>query len=144
MRRLVIDASIAVKWVIEEAGTSEALLLRRRTRLVAPDLLTAECANILWKKVRRDEITADEALVAGRLLVRSGIDLRPMSSLLEATTQLALRLDHAAYDCLYLVLAEREKCPFVTADDRLLRKLAGSVGRWSGVAMSLQEATSER
>jgi predicted nucleic acid-binding protein len=51
---LVIDASIAIKWVIEEEGTKEALALRNQA-LVAPDLLIAECANVLWKKVRRRE-----------------------------------------------------------------------------------------
>jgi predicted nucleic acid-binding protein len=50
MKELVIDASVAVKWVVEEPGTQEALLLRQH-RLLAPDLLVAECANILWKKV---------------------------------------------------------------------------------------------
>jgi predicted nucleic acid-binding protein len=47
---LVIDASIAVKWVVEEDGTSEALALRQKAKLIAPELLVAECANILWKK----------------------------------------------------------------------------------------------
>ena len=42
MNTLVIDASIAVKWVVEEEGTEEALILRRRAKLVAPELLTAE------------------------------------------------------------------------------------------------------
>lgn len=46
MIAFVIDASIAVKWVVEEAGTSEALRLLA-ARLYAPDLLVAECANIL-------------------------------------------------------------------------------------------------
>lgn len=46
MRALVIDASIAIKWVIEEEGTNEALALRNQA-LAAPDLLIAECANIL-------------------------------------------------------------------------------------------------
>jgi predicted nucleic acid-binding protein len=44
---LVIDASIAVKWVVEEPGTAAALSLRRQAKLIAPDLLCAECANIL-------------------------------------------------------------------------------------------------
>jgi len=48
---LCIDASIAIKWVIEETGTQEALALRECARLIAPDLLIPECANILWKKV---------------------------------------------------------------------------------------------
>ena len=47
MNTIVIDASIAMKWVVEEDGTSEALMLRRRARLIAPELLLAECANIL-------------------------------------------------------------------------------------------------
>jgi len=53
---LVIDASVAVKWVVEENGTPEVLALRQRARLIAPELLVAECANIFWKKVRRNEL----------------------------------------------------------------------------------------
>jgi predicted nucleic acid-binding protein len=45
----VIDASVAIKWVIDEPGTRQALDLLRHT-LFAPDLLMAECANILRKK----------------------------------------------------------------------------------------------
>ncbi len=43
----VIDASIAVKWVVEGKGTAEALVLRQKAKLIAPELLAAECANIL-------------------------------------------------------------------------------------------------
>ena len=68
MNTLVIDASIAIKWVIEEEGTSQALTLRRTARLLAPELLVAECANILWKKARRNELSREEALLAARLL----------------------------------------------------------------------------
>ena len=63
MSPLVIDASIAIKWVIEEEGTAEALLLRNKARLRAPDLLAAECANILWKKAQRKELSAEEAVI---------------------------------------------------------------------------------
>jgi predicted nucleic acid-binding protein len=48
MTDLVVDASVAIKWVIEESGTPQALSLRRH-RLFAPDLLMTECANVLWK-----------------------------------------------------------------------------------------------
>jgi len=50
---LVLDASIAIKWLVQEEGTAEALALRGTAKFIAPDLLTAKCANILWKKVRR-------------------------------------------------------------------------------------------
>jgi predicted nucleic acid-binding protein len=56
--------------VIDEPGTREALSLRRH-RLFAPDLLVAECANVLWKKARRTELNTDEARLAAGLLQRA-------------------------------------------------------------------------
>jgi predicted nucleic acid-binding protein len=123
---LVIDASIAVKWVVDEEGTSDALALRHKARLIAPDLLVAEYANILWKKVQRAELSSEEAHVGARLLQGAEIELIPMLPLLDVTTSLAIALDHPAYDCAYLALAVERDCQFVTADERLLRKLAQS------------------
>jgi hypothetical protein len=48
---------------------------------------------------------------------------RGMSHLLEATTRIAVELDHPACDCLYLALAVERDCRFVTADERFVRKL---------------------
>lgn len=124
MRTFVIDASIAVKWVVEEKGTSEALKLRRRTRLIAPELLAAECANVLWKKVRANELSDDEAYLAARLLQTADIELLPTRSLLESATRIAVELEHPAYDCLYLALAIKHDCRFVTADEHFIRKLS--------------------
>jgi predicted nucleic acid-binding protein len=115
---LVVDASVVVKWVVDEPGTPQALALRRH-RLYAPDLLAAECANVLLKKVRRNELTESEALFAARLLQRAAVELMPMRALLEPATRLALALDHPAYDCAYLALAESMSCDLVTADRRL-------------------------
>lgn len=123
MSPLVVDASIAIKWVVEEVGTPEALLLRSHARLFAPDLLVPECANILWKKVRRKELSRDEALLAARLLQGAEIELVPTRPLLEAATRIALDLDHSAYDCLYLALAVAEGAVFVTADDGFVHKI---------------------
>jgi predicted nucleic acid-binding protein len=120
----VVDASIAVKWVIEEKGTAAALSLRKQAKLIAPELLVAECANILWKKVRRDELSKDEALLAARLLQGADLELFSTRGLLDAAALIAIDLDHPAYDCLYVALAAERDCRFVTADDRLLRKLA--------------------
>ena len=124
MTRLVIDASIALKWVVQEDGTKQALFLRQRAKLIAPDLLVPECANILWKKVQRKELTRDEALLAARLLQGAEIELLPTRSLLEQAARIAIDLDHPAYDCLYLALAMENGCRFVTADERFIRKLS--------------------
>ena len=126
MKRLVVDASVAIKWVVEEPGTAEALALRRY-RLSAPDLLIPECANILWKKARRQEMSADEASLAARLLEHADVELIPMRRLLEPATRLAIQLDHPAYDCLYLALAHSTGCSFVTADAKFCAKVKGRV-----------------
>lgn len=123
MTTFVIDASIAVQWVVEESGTPDALALRKQGRLIAPELLVAECANILWMKVLKEELTKDEALMAARLLERADIELVPTRSLLATATRIAIDINHPAYDCLYLALAEANDCQFVTADERFLRKI---------------------
>lgn len=125
MTATVIDASVVVKWLVREEGTKQALTLRRHA-LSAPDLLVAECANILWKKVQRGELTGAESSIAARLLARAEIELVPMRPLLERAAALAIRLGHSAYDCMYLALADATGRCFVTADQRLVRKLAAA------------------
>lgn len=124
MEALVVDASIAIKWVAEEEGTEIAVDLRWRFRFAAPELIIPECANILWKKVQRGELTRDEAGLGARLLERLGIDILPMAGLLEPATSLAIELSHPAYDCAYQMAARRSGSRFVTADTRLLRTIA--------------------
>jgi predicted nucleic acid-binding protein len=137
----VIDASVAVKWVVDEDSTPEALALRQRAKLIAPELLVAECANILWKKVQRDELLKQEALLAARLLQGAEIELLPMRSLFETATRMSIEINHPAYDCVYLALANNSKCQFVTADERFLRKLRqGRRRTFRGRAISLIEA----
>lgn len=140
MTAYVIDASVAIKWVVEEPGTPEALALRGGRRLVAPDLLIAECANILWKKSVRSEMSRHEALVAAKLLKSAEIELVPMRALLETATEIAIDLEHPAYDALYVALALERKCPFVTADQGLVNKLKASrIPRYQRCAVSLAD-----
>jgi len=137
---LVIDASVAVKWVVQEPGTPEALMLRKAT-LAAPDLLVPECANILWKKYRLGQLTASEARAAAQLLERADIELAPMRAHLHAATALAIELDHPAYDCLYIALALEKGCAFATADQRLLRKAQQSARKdVAPMILDLQQA----
>jgi predicted nucleic acid-binding protein len=126
MTRLVIDASIAIKWVVEEEGTQAALALRKEAELIAPDLLIAECANILWKKVQRDELSESEALIAARLLQSANLEIFATRSLLEMATRLAIELGHPAYDCIYLALAMQDDCRFATADRAFVRKISSA------------------
>lgn len=120
----VIDASVAMKWVIPEVLSDKADRLRAGDdEILAPDLLLVEVANALWKKAMSREISPPEADRAFELVSESGIDLRPTVPLLTRAMEIARRLDHPVYDCVYLALADREQASFVTADRRLLRRV---------------------
>jgi predicted nucleic acid-binding protein len=57
----VVDASVVVKWFVPEIHSNAARrLLVLPHEYVAPDLLFAETTNTVWKKIRREELTAEE------------------------------------------------------------------------------------
>jgi len=122
----VVDASVAIKWVYAEELSANALRVRNRYRLIAPELFLAECANILWKKVRHGELADNEAIVSAAAIARAGIEVVSMTALTADAMRLALELDHPAYDCFYVALCRLQGIPLVTADDRLIRKFRQS------------------
>jgi predicted nucleic acid-binding protein len=119
----VVDASVAVKWVVEEPDSGLARTLSG-TALEAPDLLFTECANILWKKVRAGDLSGPEADSRLRLLRNAPVRIVPGGEFLPDALRLAVLLNHPVYDCLYLALARRRRLPLVTADQRLASALA--------------------
>jgi predicted nucleic acid-binding protein len=117
--RLVVDASVVVKWFLPEVLAEAALRVAgAENEHLAPELLAAEFASALWKKQRRGEI---EAPAAARMLAdfnRLTVDLVPLMPLMPTAFAIATAAGHSVYDCWYLALAEREDCPVVTADRR--------------------------
>ena len=131
--KLVVDASVAVKWYVPEGDSAKAsALLGRGERLLAPDLLTAEMGNILWKKVRRGELTTDEAeAIVDAFLSTSPLTLYPSHRLLRGAFDIATAFQRSVYDALYLALAVAEHCRLLTADERLANALqATTLGRF--------------
>jgi len=121
----VVDASVIIKWLVPEDGSTQALLLARRGyQLVSPDLYRAEIANALWRKQRNGELTTAEARLAVELAARAPIDVVDSAGMLVAAVDLAATLDRTVYDALYIALALREGCQFVTADARLHHAVA--------------------
>lgn len=142
--KAVVDASIALKWLLSEEGSAEALALRPHYRLIAPDLLVAECANALWKHVQRGQLLPEEAVLAAKLLAADDLDLVPTKGLLAAAVRLSVELRHPAYDCIYLALAMVERCPFITADAAFKRKSEQTVSDLGAAkVMTLNEAAEE-
>jgi predicted nucleic acid-binding protein len=123
---IVIDASIAVKWIVDEPDSSSALLVRDfNVPLIAPDLMLAEFANVMRRKLRGGEVTADQ-LDAGVSLIKTLIDdFVPTSALIETALVLARQLDHSPYDCIYLACALKRGV-LLTADSTFLRKCSQS------------------
>lgn len=121
MTTVVVDASVAVKWVLAETGSVEARALGQTgADLIAPELVLIEVGNVLWKSVRLKRITAVDAERAFDALPSAFTRIEPLTPLLRRGLALAIALDHPVYDCLYLALAEREAAPIVTTDARLL------------------------
>src|SRR4051812_10453719 len=126
--RYVLDASVAVKWVLPEPDTPKAVSIRTKFRsgsyaLIAPDTFIVEVAHALAKAERRGVIRPP---VGGHRLLnimRNRPDLHSHLALLPRAFAIASAARIGVYDCIYIALAEREGCEFLTADDRLVRSL---------------------
>jgi predicted nucleic acid-binding protein len=117
---MVVDASVAVKWVLPELGSGLAVALRGLDGLIAPSLVIAEIGNALWKAVLRGDVDKPDASAALQIAVAHFERIVPTDQLAARALELAVDLRHPIYDCLYLALAEREQVPIVSADARLL------------------------
>jgi predicted nucleic acid-binding protein len=121
---LVVDASVAIKWIVDEPGSDQALALRDRD-LAAPALLRVEAANVLRTLAARGVVEAGEARDLFRFLRTAPVLIVEHDDALEdRALDLALDLNHSVYDCLYLALAERMGRLLVTADRRFLGVVA--------------------
>ena len=123
----VVDASVAIKWFVEEDLSEEAAaILGYGEALFAPELLLAEIGNVLWKKVIRGELAPHRAHeIAGK--TEAGIPALYSMRLLNARAlHIALTLGHPVYDCFYIACAEMTDSVVVTADQRLCAAVQGT------------------
>lgn len=123
---LVIDASIAVKWLLPEVNSQEALeLLETGETLLAPELIYAEVANAIWKRVKLRELSPKEAGTLVKLLQNISFDVISTVNLLAPTLQIAASINHnSVYDCLYLIIAEMNDSTLITADEEFYKKIS--------------------
>jgi predicted nucleic acid-binding protein len=126
---VVVDASVAAKWVLDEQGSDRANTLRSESDLIAPTLIVAELGNALWKATVLLGFSQTDALSAIRMVLVPFNRIIPLEQLRQRALELAIELKHPIYDCFYLALAERERAPLITTDKRLLglrRKMKGA------------------
>lgn len=124
---IVVDASVAVKWGVNEELRGQARdLIRRRDELTAPDLIHAEVANICWRKIRQGEMASNHAMLLLASIRQVIPTTEPVASLADRALGIAIELAQPAYDAVYLALAEARGGVLITADKRLVDRAARS------------------
>ena len=94
--------------------------------MIAPDLIWAEIATIIWKHLRRGELVAAAIGPIWQDLNDVPLLIFPMQALRDDALDIAQALDHVPYDCFYLALAEHKNAVLITADRRLHAKVERS------------------
>jgi predicted nucleic acid-binding protein len=127
MTGFVVDASVAIKWLVDEPLSAQAAkLLDDDLPLAAPELIYAEAANALWAIARRGQISAADVREALDMLADAPLAVpSSMRQLMAAAARLAHDLHHPVYDCLYLALSLQEQRPVITADRRFYSVVQG-------------------
>jgi predicted nucleic acid-binding protein len=134
---VVVDASVALKWVLDEPGSDAAAALLNED-LVAPALWLVEAANALWRRARRGEISRDEAMERLSELYNAPVTTTSIEDDLVAAGELANALGHPVYNCVYLALARRENTWVITAD-RLFHAVVDQSADFRGLVRLLGE-----
>jgi len=129
--RYVPDASVAAKLFLPEPHSPKAraffslLETDPEARFFAPEFLDTEVANVLWKHVRRGEMTEALALVNLRSLRKLDIERLRTEAILEDALRLAVKHGVTVYDASYVAAARVARAKMVTADEPLARAIWG-------------------
>ncbi len=137
---VVVDASVAVKWLVEEDGSDKAHAalqswVAQDIARIAPHLMPFEVANALHRRVVRGELNAGDSVRLIARLLDSRLELHRPPGLHARALHLASQLkQNAAYDAHYVALAESLGCELWTADERFYRAASPSIDnvRWLG------------
>jgi predicted nucleic acid-binding protein len=121
----VVDASVAIKWFLPENHSDAAFrLLAQQHTLSAPDLIFSEFSNVLWKRIRKNEISKSEADSTLEGLLALHLQVQPSQSLIPLALEIACRVNRTVYDSLYLAAAIGLPSLLVTADAKFYRALS--------------------
>jgi predicted nucleic acid-binding protein len=126
--KYVLDASVALKWVLPETDSPTAVRLRNACRKhihdpISPDTFPVEVAHSLTRAERRKIIKPPQGMKRLLAIMRFPPALHPYLPLLARAFAISSAMRVGVYDCLYVALAEQESCELVTADDKLVTAL---------------------
>ncbi|HST56009.1 MAG TPA: type II toxin-antitoxin system VapC family toxin [Solirubrobacteraceae bacterium] len=121
----MLDASVLAALYVDDPATEQseaALVSINGEDLHAPDFVVLEVANVLWKRVRRDELHAGDAMTAITDLSAASIQFHPIGGLVAQSLALALAHGFTAYDATYVALATRVGGIVVTNDGAMRQR----------------------
>ena len=126
--RYVLDASAALCWVLPRPNSGKALQLRADFQnalheLIGPSVFPGEIASALTKAERQKLIPVGDARPLLGRVMRTPPVLHSYEPLLDRAVDISSQTRGGLYDCLYVALAEREGCEFVTDDQKLITNL---------------------
>lgn len=133
MKRYVVDASVAVKWLIPEEHSECAMKLlddwfEEGLELNAPELLRLEVANALTKYVERRVIDAEKAQEGFEIFREIMLSyVEEDWPLIEDALKASITSGLSIYDAVYFVLAKRLGATLITADRRLVDKVKAEI-----------------
>jgi predicted nucleic acid-binding protein len=126
--RYVLDSCVALKWVLPEKDSPKAVRLRNDFRehiheLMAPDIFAVEIAHALSRAERKRLIRPPQGMKRLIAVMRFPPVLYAYLPLIPRAFAISSAMGVGVYDCLYVALAERERCSLVTADEKLAKAL---------------------
>jgi len=129
---IVVDASVAVKWLIPEAGEEAAkILLTDRRQLVAPSLIRIEVTAAVLRAFRENRLPEQRARGAisewQKILDDGILHLLPDDELYASAVNIGFKSRHALQDCLYLAAAVAMEANLITADHSMYERGGKSV-----------------
>jgi predicted nucleic acid-binding protein len=123
----VVDASVAVKWLVYEESSDRAVAFARsNNHFVAPRMIMTEVANALARKTIQGAISSEDARQQFPKLPYFFDEMVSVDDLIANAPYNACQFRHPIYDLIYLEAARRRGIQLVTADQRLLSKLANT------------------
>jgi predicted nucleic acid-binding protein len=129
--KYVLDSCVGLKWVLEEPGSEAAVHIRDLAtqgiyELIAPDVFPIEVAHSIARSERRGIVEFGDGSLKMADVLRHLPRLIPYFPFLKDAFKIASEFRIGVYDCLYVVLAEREGCELITADERLMKNLGST------------------
>jgi len=127
--RVVIDASVAVKWVIPgepwetQAKTLEAKIVSGKVEAYAPPLIIYEAASVILKSISVGALKLGDGVEALKAMGHLGINIQPTTWVdLAEILGIAAATKLTIYDSTYIQLSKKIDAKLITADNELKKE----------------------